>query len=79
VEETIQRHDEVDSCIDVPLNFGGFMYIGTIIPWSVTWVATTVVKELGHDFNWDGREGSSSRKQMVPRLRILLLIRCLGL
>ncbi|EEU34893.1 uncharacterized protein NECHADRAFT_68891 [Fusarium vanettenii 77-13-4] len=34
LEETIQRHDEVNSCIDVLLNFGGFMYIGTIIPWS---------------------------------------------
>ncbi|OAA70773.1 Na(+)/H(+) antiporter 1 [Akanthomyces lecanii RCEF 1005] len=32
--ETEKRHDEVNSCIDVLLNFGGFMYIGTIIPWS---------------------------------------------
>ncbi|KIX05070.1 uncharacterized protein Z518_05942 [Rhinocladiella mackenziei CBS 650.93] len=32
--ETEARHDEVNSCVDVLLNFGGFMYIGTIIPWS---------------------------------------------
>ncbi|OAQ98660.1 hypothetical protein LLEC1_02615 [Akanthomyces lecanii] len=32
--ETEKRHDEVNSCIDVLLNFGGFMYIGTIMPWS---------------------------------------------
>ncbi|KAH7134876.1 Na(+)/H(+) antiporter 1 [Dendryphion nanum] len=32
--ETLKRHDEVNSCIDVILNFGGFMYIGAIIPWS---------------------------------------------
>ncbi|KAH7128065.1 Sodium/hydrogen exchanger family-domain-containing protein [Dactylonectria estremocensis] len=32
--ETEERHDEVNTCIDVILNFGGFMYIGTIIPWS---------------------------------------------
>lgn len=31
--ETEVRHDEVSSCVDVLLNFGGFMYIGTIIPW----------------------------------------------
>jgi NhaP-type Na+/H+ or K+/H+ antiporter len=33
LEETEKRHDEVNSCLDVLLNFGGFMYIGTIIPW----------------------------------------------
>ncbi|KAL2836930.1 Sodium/hydrogen exchanger family-domain-containing protein [Aspergillus pseudoustus] len=32
--ETEARHDEVNPCIDVLLNFGGFMYIGAIIPWS---------------------------------------------
>ncbi|RMZ11380.1 hypothetical protein D0862_02971 [Hortaea werneckii] len=32
LEETETRHDEVNSCIDVLLNFGGFMYIGTILP-----------------------------------------------
>jgi len=31
--ETDKRHDEYNSIIDVLLNFGGFMYIGTIIPW----------------------------------------------
>ncbi|KAI1274997.1 Cation/H+ exchanger [Xylaria sp. FL0933] len=31
--EAERRHDEVNSCIDVFLNFGGFMYIGTILPW----------------------------------------------
>ena len=34
LEETERRHDEVNTCIDVLLNFGGFMYIGTVIPWS---------------------------------------------
>ncbi|CAO2649220.1 Nn.00g066050.m01.CDS01 [Neocucurbitaria sp. VM-36] len=33
LEEAEKRHDEVNSCFDVILNFGGFMYIGTIIPW----------------------------------------------
>ncbi|KAF2728038.1 hypothetical protein EJ04DRAFT_119637 [Polyplosphaeria fusca] len=33
LEETEKRHDEVNSSMDVILNFGGFMYIGTIIPW----------------------------------------------
>ena len=32
--ETERRHDEVNSCIDVLLNFAGFMYIGAILPWS---------------------------------------------
>jgi len=34
LRETEDRHDEVNSCMDVILNFGGFMYIGSIIPWS---------------------------------------------
>lgn len=34
LSETERRHDEVNSCVDVLLNFGGFMYIGTIMPWS---------------------------------------------
>lgn len=34
LHETLARHDEVNSSIDVLLNFGGFMYIGTIMPWS---------------------------------------------
>jgi hypothetical protein len=34
LRETLERHDEVNSCIDVLLNFGGFMYIGSILPWS---------------------------------------------
>ncbi|OAL43561.1 Na(+)/H(+) antiporter 1 [Pyrenochaeta sp. DS3sAY3a] len=33
LEEADKRHDEVNSSLDVLLNFGGFMYIGTIIPW----------------------------------------------
>jgi NhaP-type Na+/H+ or K+/H+ antiporter len=33
LEESDKRHDEVNSCVDVILNFGGFMYIGTILPW----------------------------------------------
>ncbi|KAL4861639.1 hypothetical protein BDV12DRAFT_190942 [Aspergillus spectabilis] len=31
--ETEARHDEVNLCIDVLLNFGGFMYIGAVVPW----------------------------------------------
>ncbi|KAI1804649.1 Cation/H+ exchanger [Daldinia bambusicola] len=31
--ETERRHDEVNSCIDVMLNFGGFMYLGIAMPW----------------------------------------------
>jgi hypothetical protein len=31
--ETEARHDEVNSVVDVLLNFGGFMYIGAIMPW----------------------------------------------
>ncbi|KAG7136323.1 Na(+)/H(+) antiporter C3A11.09 like protein [Verticillium longisporum] len=31
--ETEERHDEVNSVMDVLLNFGGFMYIGAIMPW----------------------------------------------
>jgi len=34
LEETEKRHDEVNSCVDVLLNFGGFMYIGSVMPWS---------------------------------------------
>ncbi|KAL4722259.1 hypothetical protein ACLX1H_011041 [Fusarium chlamydosporum] len=33
LRETEIRHDEVNSCMDVLLNFGGFMYIGAILPW----------------------------------------------
>ncbi|KAM6514029.1 hypothetical protein FALCPG4_015210 [Fusarium falciforme] len=33
LRETEIRHDEVNSCVDVLLNFGGFMYIGAILPW----------------------------------------------
>lgn len=32
--ETERRHDEVNNCFDVLLNFGGFMYIGSIMPWA---------------------------------------------
>ncbi|KAL2012511.1 hypothetical protein VTN00DRAFT_36 [Thermoascus crustaceus] len=34
IAETETRHDEVNSCVDGILNFGGFMYIGSILPWS---------------------------------------------
>lgn len=34
LQEVLARHDEVNSSIDVLLNFGGFMYIGAILPWS---------------------------------------------
>jgi hypothetical protein len=33
LEETLQRHDEVNGSIDILLNFGGFMYVGAIMPW----------------------------------------------
>lgn len=33
LRETESRHDEVNSCVDVLLNFGGFMYIGAVLPW----------------------------------------------
>ncbi|ROT36541.1 Na+/H+ antiporter 2 [Sodiomyces alkalinus F11] len=32
--ETLKRHDEVNSSIDVLLNFGGFIYLGSIFPWN---------------------------------------------
>jgi NhaP-type Na+/H+ or K+/H+ antiporter len=32
LRETEERHDEVNSVMDVLLNFGGFMYIGAIMP-----------------------------------------------
>ncbi|KFA55907.1 hypothetical protein S40293_06932 [Stachybotrys chartarum IBT 40293] len=32
--EVNRRHDEVNNCIDVLLNFGGFMYLGATMPWS---------------------------------------------
>jgi sodium/hydrogen antiporter len=31
--ETRKQSDEVNSCIDVILNIGGFMYIGIVLPW----------------------------------------------
>lgn len=31
--ESLKRHDEVNSCIDVLLNAGGFMYLGSVLPW----------------------------------------------
>jgi len=34
LKEVLQRHDEVNSSMDVILNFGGFMYLGTVMPWS---------------------------------------------
>ena len=32
--ETLGRHDEVNNCIDVILSFGGFMYLGAVMPWA---------------------------------------------
>lgn len=34
LKETLERHDEVNGSIDILLNFGGFMYIGAILPWN---------------------------------------------
>ncbi|KAH7156661.1 Na(+)/H(+) antiporter 1 [Dactylonectria macrodidyma] len=34
LKETQRRHDEVNQAFTLLLNFGGFFYIGTIIPWS---------------------------------------------
>ncbi|CAO2650801.1 Nn.00g090980.m01.CDS01 [Neocucurbitaria sp. VM-36] len=33
LDETLEQHDEVNGSIDILLNFGGFMYIGAILPW----------------------------------------------
>ncbi|KAM5347336.1 hypothetical protein ACJ41O_010341 [Fusarium nematophilum] len=32
--ETELRYDEVNSCVNVLLNLGGFMYIGAVLPWA---------------------------------------------
>ncbi|PKS08547.1 hypothetical protein jhhlp_004933 [Lomentospora prolificans] len=32
--EILRRHDEVNASVDVLLNFGGFIYLGSILPWS---------------------------------------------
>lgn len=34
LNETLARDDEINSSIDAILNIGGFMYIGTVLPWS---------------------------------------------
>ncbi|KPM42988.1 hypothetical protein AK830_g3576 [Neonectria ditissima] len=34
LKETERRHDEVNQVFTTLLNFGGFFYIGTILPWS---------------------------------------------
>ena len=34
LDEIELRHDDVNSCVDALLNFGGFVYIGTVIPWA---------------------------------------------
>lgn len=31
--EAKRRHDEVNNCVDVLLNYGGFMFIGVTMPW----------------------------------------------
>ncbi|KAK8112995.1 hypothetical protein PG984_013521 [Apiospora sp. TS-2023a] len=33
LKETLERHDEVNSSIDVLLNCFGFMYVGIVMPW----------------------------------------------
>ncbi|KAG8666618.1 hypothetical protein FPOAC2_11734 [Fusarium poae] len=33
LRETETRHDQVNACIAILLNFSGFMYIGAILPW----------------------------------------------
>ncbi|CAF3449903.1 unnamed protein product [Fusarium graminearum] len=33
LRETESRHDQVNACITILLNFSGFMYIGAILPW----------------------------------------------
>ncbi|KAF2740503.1 Na(+)/H(+) antiporter 1 [Polyplosphaeria fusca] len=52
LNETLKRLDEVNSSIDVLLNFGGFILIGTIIPWdqfnsSVTGITPARLMALG--------------------------------
>jgi len=39
--ESLKRHDEVNSCIDVLLNAGGFIYLGAVLPWDQFQDATT--------------------------------------
>jgi NhaP-type Na+/H+ or K+/H+ antiporter len=50
LEEAEKRHDEVNSSFDVILNFGGFMYIGTIIPWSEFHMPDTTGISIGRLF-----------------------------
>lgn len=50
LEEADKRHDEVNSSFDVLLNFGGFMYIGTIFPWRDFHMPDTTGITLGRLF-----------------------------
>ncbi|KAL2268052.1 hypothetical protein VTJ83DRAFT_2898 [Remersonia thermophila] len=34
LREALERHDEVNSSVDMLLNLGGFIYLGTVVPWS---------------------------------------------
>jgi hypothetical protein len=61
LDETLKRHDEVNSCIDVLLNFGGFMYIGAILPWD--------------EFNQPEITGITYGRLMALGLLVLLLRR----
>jgi hypothetical protein len=61
LEETLQRHDEVNGSIDILLNFGGFMYIGAIMPWD--------------EFNQPDITGITWGRLMALGLLVLLLRR----
>jgi hypothetical protein len=61
LDETLKRHDEVNSSIDVLLNFGGFMYIGAILPWD--------------EFNQPEITGITYGRLMALGLLVLLLRR----
>lgn len=61
LDETLQRHDEVNGCIDVLLNFGGFMYIGAILPWD--------------EFNQPDTTGITYGRLLALGLLVLLLRR----
>lgn len=61
LDETLQRHDEVNGSIDILLNFGGFMFIGAIMPWS--------------EFNQPDTTGITYGRLLALGLLVLLLRR----
>jgi NhaP-type Na+/H+ or K+/H+ antiporter len=60
LEDPEKRHDEVNNCVDVLLNFGGFMFIGTSIP--------------GSQFQISDITGITVGQNIPPRNDILMLL-----